>query len=289
MANIVLKNDRLKVEIAAPGEDYKGGRYDWTGITRQITLDGKHTFLTPEVPDSMDGGGLMGVWEFKSNGFFEDSELGEQFPLMGVGLLGKGSLAFDRAADFAILPFRRNVQVSDEGDYVSFETFPTSCHGRAMYQFKEMWIEDNSLFISQNIRNVGTKALDLTEFNHNFMCFDGQKVDASYKLVTGYKPIVDVRRGMIGVETDGIRLIEMDEPTASAACKIDGFQGMPNSFWQVKNDKTKTAVDIAEDFPCARSYNWFCDQAFCCETFCDASLEPGEELSFTRQYTFHEL
>ena len=38
---IVLTGDRLKVEIARPGEFYNGTRFDWSGHITQVTLDGQ--------------------------------------------------------------------------------------------------------------------------------------------------------------------------------------------------------------------------------------------------------
>ena len=286
MADIILQNDRLKVEIMQPGEEYRGGRYDWTGMTRQVTLDGKHTFLQAESPESMGGRGLVGLWEYKSEDFFYETELGDKFPMMGIGLCSRFSPVFDRAEDFQITPFLRSTQVSDDKTYVSFETQPALCGGRAMYQFKEMWIDENDLYIRQTVKNVGTKHLDLQEFNHNFMCFDGHPVDRSYKLTPCYKPIPDVRRGLFGVENDGIRVIELDGPTNSSAVKLDGFQGMSSHFMRISNDDNGMYVDVSEDFPIIRAYNWFCPEAFCCESFFDAEMDPGEEKTFTRKYTF---
>ena len=287
VSDIILQNNRLKVEIMNPGEEYRGGRYDWTGMTRQITLDEKHTFLQAESPESMGGRGLSGVWEYKTNAFFDECELADRFSLMGIGLCAKYSETFNREEKFDIIPFRRDVRVCD--DCVCFETYPTLCNGRAMHQIKEMWIEDNSLIIKQNLKNCGYKNLDLQEFNHNFMCFNGHPIDRSYKLSTAYKPLVDVRRGVFGVEYDGFRLIEMDTPTESAACKLMGFEGLIGHSMRISCDATNTAVDISEDFNISRSYNWFCKEAFCCESFCDILLEPGQSMEFTRRYTFEKL
>ncbi len=289
MPDIILQNGRLKVEIMRPGEEYRGGRYDWSGIVRQVTLDGKHTFLQSESPESMGGRGLVGLWEFKNNDFFDEVDLGEEFPMMGIGLCTRFSNVFDRAEDFRITPFLRNTEVREDEGYASFETLPMMCHGRAMYQFKELWIDENDLYIRQTISNVGSKKLELQEFNHNFMCFDGHPVDRSYKLTPCYKPIPDVRRGLFGVESDGIRVIELDGPTESSAVKLDGFQGQTSNFMRISNDDNGLAVDVTEDFPIIRAYNWFCPQAFCCETFFDADMEPGEEKCFTRKYSFRSL
>jgi len=90
----VLENDRLKVDIAAPGEVYSGSRFDWTGFITQITLDHAVTFCVPERLEKGVGTGGVGL----SNEFgidqplgYDEVKVGQQFPKIGVGLLTKAS------------------------------------------------------------------------------------------------------------------------------------------------------------------------------------------------------
>ena len=49
MEAMVLNNSRLNVDILTGANAYNGSRFDHGGQVRQITLDGKHTFLSSEI------------------------------------------------------------------------------------------------------------------------------------------------------------------------------------------------------------------------------------------------
>ena len=287
MADIVLKNDRLCVEIMEPGREYRGSRYDWTGIVKQVTLEGEHTFFLPEQIEGMGGRGLVGVYEFRDDTLYKEAELADRSPLIGVGLLKKpdpDNFCFWRAYD--VLPFHRTWSLTEKG--VTFETFPQLCQGVAIRQTKELILEDNALVIRQTIRNVGQRAVALQEFNHNFFCFDNAPIDKNYVLKLPYKPMVDVRRGRISLGYGDLSLDEMDPGDDTAAFVLHGYEKLQGSSFALENRAVGLGVSVEEDFDSIRSYNWVCRKAFCPETFCGLDLEPGEEKTFTRKYTFYK-
>ena len=85
----ILKSNRLKVEIAAPGIPLPVFRFDLNGFVTQVTLDGTHTFCVPEsyIPGfGCQGAGLCNeLNHLVLDGF--DEEIGEIFPKLGIGLL----------------------------------------------------------------------------------------------------------------------------------------------------------------------------------------------------------
>ena len=288
MADIVLKNDRLCVEVMEPGREYRRSRYDWTGIVKQVTLDGTHTFFHPEQVEGMGGRGLVGVYEFRDDTLYKEAELADRTPLIGVGLLKKPDPdAFCFWREYDVLPFHRTWQ--QEGNSVVFETFPVFCQGVAIRQTKELILEGQTLTIRQTVRNVGERAVALQEFNHNFFCFDNAPIDRNYILKLPYKPMVDVRRGRISLGYHDLALDEMDPASDEAAFVLQGYEELQGSSFAVENAAVGLGVSVEEDFNPIRSYNWVCRQAFCPETFCGLDLEPGEEKTFTRRYTFYAL
>jgi len=286
MADIILKNDSLKVEIAVPGKEYARSRYDWTGLVRQITLNGEHTFFWPEQVEDLGGCGLAGVYEFRDDTLYKEAELADRSPLIGVGLLKKPDPdAFCFWREYDVLPFHRTWSQTE--DSAVFETFPILCQGVAVRQTKELILEGTSLTIRQTVRNVGEKAVSLQEFNHNFFCFDNTPIDENYVLHLPYKPLVDVRRGRISVGYNSLSLHEMDPASDEAAFVIHGYENLLGSSFALEHKKLGLGVSVEEDFNSIRSYNWICRKAFCPETFCGLDLAPGEEKTFSRKYTFY--
>ena len=288
MADIILKNDMLTVEIAEPGKEYARSRYDWTGMVKQVTLDGAHTFFLPEQVEGLGGRGLVGVYEFRDDTLYKEAEIADRTPLIGVGLLKKADTdAFCFWKEYDVLPFHRTWRQTENS--VIFETFPMLCQGVAIRQTKELLLEGNTLTIRQTVRNVGEKPVALQEFNHNFFCFDNTPIDESYVLHLPYKPFVDVRRGRISVGYSSLSLHEMDPASDEAAFVIHGYEKLLGSSFALENKKVGLGVSVEEDFNSIRSYNWICRNAFCPETFCSLDLNPGEEKTFSRKYTFYSL
>ncbi len=288
VADITLKNSRLSVEVAVPGKDYARSRYDWTGLVRQVTLDGAHTFFYPEEVEGMGGRGLAGVYEFRDDTLYKEAELADRTPLIGVGLLKKPDPdAFCFWREYDVLPFHRTWNQTE--DRAVFDTFPMLCQGVAIRQTKELILEDNALTIRQTVRNVGQRTVALQEFNHNFFCFDNTPIDKNYVLKLPYKPEVDVRRGRISVGYSDLALDEMDPASDEAAFVLHGYEKLLGSSFALENSAVGLGVSVEEDFDSIRSYNWVCRKAFCPETFCGLDLAPGEEKTFSRKYTFYTL
>jgi hypothetical protein len=236
----------------------------------------------------MGGLGLSGIIEFKDTAAYDETEIADRFPLMGVGLLKKPDTApFCFFKPYDVLPFQQEYHISDTA--ACFKTYPLLCRGYAMLQQKTLTISGNSLLLTNRMENVGEKFLRLHEFNHNFFCFDGREVDESYVLTLPYQMAVTVRRGLVisGFNTVSVRA--MDESSASAAFLIRGYEGLSGHYMRLENRLTGTSVFIEEDFNAVRFYNYANAGAICPETFCSIDLEPGEIFSFGRKYTFEDV
>ncbi|MHB8061393.1 MAG: hypothetical protein ACYDG2_01980 [Ruminiclostridium sp.] len=92
---IILKNERLEVEITNPGALYSGSRFDWNGFIVQVTLDDAHTFCVSESlePDKGSGGrGFCGEFGIEEALGYKETSVEDYFPKIGVGLLKKTDL-----------------------------------------------------------------------------------------------------------------------------------------------------------------------------------------------------
>jgi hypothetical protein len=179
VSGMVLRSDRLRVDIATPGTLYRGSRFDWTGLITQVTLDGRHTFCVPEGIHATSIGGIglcneFGI--FHPIGYY-DAAIGEQFPKLGVGLLTKldGS---DYRFNFRypIEPFP--IVVNQNGDCdVEFVVSPVDCRGYAASLVKRVSVRATELTIGYELTNTGKQRLATREYNHNFLSIDVQVGD----------------------------------------------------------------------------------------------------------------
>jgi len=288
--SILLRSDRLTAEILAPGTDYQGSRYDWSSFVTQATLDGCHTFLSGEKYAGggigMGGCGLAGCIEWDTTELYNEVDLADSFPMLGIGLVKKGDtlpFQFNRAYTVTA-PFPKTVQATDNS--CTIITDPILSRGIAVEEIKTYTLNGNTLTVRNTLHNVGSRPIHAKEFAHNFFCFDGHPIDGSYCLTLPFSVQPRFRRGELAVGCQTLRPYAFDIPTDSTAALIDGWQGLRSHTMRLENRETGTAVVVKDDFPPCHFYFWSNPNAFCPEVFCKIDLEPGETIEYTRKYTF---
>ena len=288
--SILLRSGRLTAEILTPGTDYQGSRYDWSSMLTQITLDGNHTFLSGERyaggATGMGGKGLAGCIEWDKPELYDEVDIADSFPMLGIGLVKKGdTMPFQFNKAYAVTaPFPRTVETDDSS--CTIITNPILSNGIAVQQIKTYALEGATLTIKNSFRNVGSRPIHAKEFVHNFFCFDDHPIDESYCLTLPFRVQPRFRRGELAVGCQTLRPYTFDIPTDSSAAFIDGWQGLRSHTMRLENRDTGTAVIVEDDFPPCHFYFWANPSAFCPEVFCKIDLEPGETIEYTRKYTF---
>jgi len=287
MAVHVLKNGSISVDILTDW-GYDRSRYDWGGTVEQVTMDG-HTFLSKELQPSggtgLAGVGLTNVFEWADTSLYEQTAVADYFPMLGLGLLKKPDTApFQFTRDYSVLPFARIVTSDDRS--VSVRTLPHLCLDMAADMTKSYTLDGNSLIVSFDIRNVGIRQINATEFCHNFIKFDTSEIDENYRVSFPYSIQAKIRRGEIIMERDAYRIGRFDKPTASSAFWINGWEGLRSHWMKIEHLKLGSSVLIEDDFPVCNFYSWNNFNACCPEVFAPIKLSPGESVHYTRRYTF---
>ncbi len=286
---IILKSDRLEVDILKDGTRYRGSRYDWSGIIEQVCLDGAHTFCSEERYNGEYGGmkgiGLCGVFEWADTHLYDSIPAFDSFPLLGVGLLRKpnnGAFIFNNP--HVVEPFTRETEYGD--NWIQIHTLPRLCCGVAVDQVKEIKVEDCTVTITQTLKNVGMVEIDAVEFNHNFIKFDGDPISGNYCTTLPYAPEITLRRGELTLLTSGYRPQKFDEVSGSLAFRIRGCEGLSTHWMKTENNKTGTYMLVEDQFPVSCMYCFTNPDTFSTETYKPIRLQPDEEIGYVRKYTF---
>ena len=186
---IVLRSDRLMVEIAQPGSVYSGTRFDWTAFITQVTLDKTHTFCVPEslTPGQGSGGvGLCNEFGIEEVIGYDEAQPGDPFPKLGIGLLARPDDApynFFRPYEI-VAPFP--IHVTTNATQATFIVEPLECRGYAVRLTKTVTVEGAGMTIAYALENVGEKPVVTTEYVHNFMGIDGLAIGPDYRLRMPY-------------------------------------------------------------------------------------------------------
>lgn len=287
MADIVIKSERLTASVVVPGETYRRSRYDWSGMVRQVELDGKHTFFSGELPGALDGVGISSAVEWMDTKYHDACGIADTFPMLGIGLCRRSDMSpFGFAKDYTVLPFDHIVEATENS--VTMKTLPRICQGVAVEEIKTITLEGNRLRCHYVFHNVGTEAVHATEFVHNFFKFDDYDIDGRYELKLPYNVTVRMRRGELKLQAYGYKLGELDGPSGSSAFFVNGFEGLTEHWMRLSHEECGMSVFVEDKVPPVKFYGWNSEIAFCPEVFVRIDIKPGETCEYDRIYTFNK-
>lgn len=287
-----LKNERLVIDIAKPG-DYNGSRFDWSGFITGVTLlEGNHAFCVPEslVPGQGTGGaGLCNEFGLQEAIGYAEARPGEAFPKLGIGLLTKADgEKYDFSRKYPIRPFV--VDIERESDVkISFRTRPEHCGGYAIDMKKTVMIENNLLTVEYSLHNVGEKTIATQEYCHNFLGIDGHSVGADYTLNFPFKPLpwADEEETMDGLSFGENSVTWVRKPTKSFYFRLPGFEGAEVPYlWELIHTPSGAGVRERSKFAVSGVAVWGEGHVISPEMFYEVKLAPGERKSWARIYEF---
>lgn len=296
---IILKSDRLKVEICEPGEARNQTfRFDRAGFMSSIVLDDKHEFCTVEPNNLMHpctgGAGLCS--EIKDGGIWEAAKPGEYVPKFGVGLLLK-----EDASPYKIwgkysaqlYPVRWEA----DGSKVLFTTDPVPYGGVALRQTKQIEVNGNELTVVYTYENTGDKELTLSEYCHNFVTIDRLPIGEEYVLSMPSIALQDGKRatrpdgttyGTVYGSGRGFSYTAYNPSTASIAVESEEIdQNMPFS-WTLSHRNSPASVTEEDSFVPERVVFWSIDHVLCPEVFSSFRISTGETVSYSRKWIFKD-
>lgn len=288
-----LSNEHLMIDIAAIG-DYKGTRFDWSGMITGITMcDGNHSFCVPESLAEGEGTGGLGLcneFSIKEAIGYEDTPVGGFFPKLGVGLLTRtdeGAYLFYR--NYPLESYRITAEQEDAQN-IKFTVYPENCNGYAARLEKSISIEGNRLQIAYQLTNKGTRLIRTEEYNHNFLGIDGHSVGPEYALRFPFaiKPWSDELETMDGVVIEGAEVTWAGKPDKPFYFRIDGFESCTSDWlWELRHLPSGVSVREISSFPVSSAAVWGAGHVVSPEMFIDIKLAPGESKKWARVYEFY--
>jgi hypothetical protein len=315
---VVIQSPRLRVEIAQPGSVYRGTRFDWSAFITQVTLDGENTFCMPEslIPGKGTGGiGLCSEFGNEWAVGYDDAQVGELFPKLGIGLLKRpdeGKYNFFKPHELVeTFP----IQIEAQADQARFTVEPIECRGYAARLEKTVRVVENTLTIDYRLENVGSKPFVTHEYCHNFLGINQQPIGPDYRLrfpqtVQREPPPTDLHklappnlrwlpkpilqwvvtrylRSMgQAMQIKGAEIAWKETPKGAFFARLKGAQPRPEAQWEVVYLPSKLGVREIDDFTPSRLVVWGEAHVVSAEVYTDISLMPGEVKRWTRRYEF---
>jgi len=294
---IVLDNGIIRVEIARPGE-YDGSRFDWTGFIRQVTLqEGGHTFCSAEslVPGRGTGGvGLCNEFGIHHPIGYDLAAPGELFPKLGVGLLTRPDAAgYDFYRPHAVQPFP--VQVHADAAEAAFISDPLPKNGYAARLGKRIALDGAALTIEYELRNVGERMLETSEYVHNFVAIDGLTVGPDYALrlpraLAPREGMSEVTQELLRFDGSGIGFARPLAGHDTFYCQFPGYGSEPVPYyWELVHQGAGVGLRESGTAPASSLALWGEKHVLSPEAFIEVRVAPGDVQRWSRTYTFFRI
>ncbi len=294
--SILLKNNKLRIEIDKPGQNYRAARFDWTGKITQITFDNKFTFCTEETlnPElaNITGRGLYNEFGISGALGYNDCRPGEKFSKIGVGLIKKDTEEpYDFFKNYKVTPFRSLYKTDKR--YVLFISYPTPCNGYAVELTKNISINNNSFTIYYDLKNTGEKTVETNEYCHNFLAINRRVINGEYKLNFPFS-----------IEKEKIReIVDPDNFLQFNNNSISWKSGLKNQFflnsvdtgkkvratWSLENSELGIGIKESGNFIPEKINLWGNTHVVSPEIFIKINLPPGKSMSWVREYEIYYL
>ena len=282
-----ISSKDLLVDISRPGHLYSGTRFDWNGLVTQVRLD-KHTYCAYESHIPMMGSGGLGLCN-AFMGIMEDNfdavPIGGQFMCIGIGIATKTSDEYTFMKPYPVEPFESKITVSESRTV--FEQESTPCNGFNYRMHKELDVKDNVLTIRTSLENTGEKSIRTTEFNHNFVCFDGHPVGPDYELSLPYTPEIEIKSGEYNIGLNKLSLQAGPEGNKAFYFFVKNHQEAGDKhFWELTHKPTGVSMRETTDFVPEAFNVWGKNYVFSPEVFAKIDIAPGKSFEWTRKYEF---
>ena len=285
-----ISNKEVKVKLYLPNFEkgsYHGTRFDWSGIITSLQYKGHEYFdqwydkHDPKIHDAITGP----VEEYT----IQDAERVR----LGAGVVKKPDTG----------PYKRfdTYDIEDPGKWtvnmlagaIEFNHVLAGPDGLAYSYSKTVRLDENKprLVLNHTLRNTGQRALDLTQYNHNFFVIDNETVGPD--VVVRFPFPVQAKadwKDMAQVRGNDIVYSRELQKGESVAGEIEGFGPDAKAYdFRIENRKSGAGVRITGDQPLARIYFWSIRSVACPEPYIHLRVDPGQQIKWQIAYDFYTL
>ena len=294
-----------KVYLPVPFGFYRATRFDHAGMVTHVTYKGqdygKYWFVktSPVVQNfTYDWDGLVAnnnnvaagpVEEFGENGF-DAAGPGGRFLKIGVGILQRDTVKYDRFHTYPILTEGRRTTTATKNAIKFTQALPTDVSGYGYRYSKTVTLVPGKaqMTITDVLTNTGKKAVDTSVYNHHFMTLspgnDGIEMKAPFTLAHARPMPADVVR-FDGAKMTYLRPLTGEEQVASDLTGF-GTASSDNDF-TVTNTHTGYGVRLRASLPVSRLLWWSVPSTLGIEPYMDIKLKPGETKTWTHTFDYY--
>ena len=277
---------------------YRGTRFDWSGVVPCLTYKDHHYFgmwfqhYSPTINDAITGP----VEEFRADDAalnYNAAKPGELFVKPGVGVL--------RKVDDSPYKYMYRYPIVDGGKWtvhskpsaVAMTQRLGSSLGYAYVYTKTLKLDKHQpiLILEHELKNTGTKTMDLEVYDHDFYTLDGAPTGPDMVVRFPFEPKAE-RSMEPRAKIEGKEIVYLEEipqqPRAAATSFLTGYSDNPSDYdITVENQKTGVGVEQTSTSPIARFNFWSIHTTICPEAYIHLNIPPGQTGHWTIRYRFY--
>jgi hypothetical protein len=137
------------------------------------------------------------------------------------------------------------------------------------------------------LHNTGSKLIDTTVYNHNFLNIDGIGTTLDLEMRTPFDLQVERPPDPALAEIIGNKFIYLGTPNAEqrVSARLTGFGATPEDYdFHIVNRKLGVGVRIKGDRPLVRVVLWSIQPVMSIEPFISMSIQPGQNFTWSYRY-----
>jgi hypothetical protein len=308
-----IANSLLRVKLYLPDATkgfYRGTRFDWSGVVADLQYAGHSyygewfTQTDPSVSDFIYQGSdivagpcsaITGPVEEFAPLQYDETNPGGTFVKIGVGAL--------RKADNSPYSGYRLYEIVDGGkwniqtraDAVEFTQElhdPSSGIGYVYHKKVSVTAGQPKMLIEHSLRNTGTRAIETSVYDHNFLVLDGQTTGPGFTITFPFALSSDQppERQLAELRANQVVYLKNLQGQETVYTTIQGFGNSADDYKiRIENVTVNAGMIITGDRPLAQVSLWSIRSVLSVEPFIEISIPQGSQLSWKYDYEYYTL
>ena len=296
-----ISNGVIHAELMLPDSQngsYRGTRFDWSGIISSLKFSGHEYFgrwyekHDPKIHDAITGP----AEEFRTNDKglgYDEAKPGGTFVRIGISTVRKPDEPAYRAYDTYDIVDPGKWTIHKHKDRIEFTHRLQSELGYAYIYTKTVRLVKGKpeLLIEHSLKNTGKKAIDTTQYNHNFFVIDHEVVGPDISVKFAFAP-VPTRGFKDRAEVHGHEIVfphELQGKNGVFSELAGSHNDVEDYDFRVENLKTGAGVHITSDQKLEKVNFWAIQTVASAEPYIHLNIAPGQESHWTIRYDFYTL
>jgi hypothetical protein len=289
-----ISNGLIHAHLYLPDADngyYRATRFDWSGVIDDLEVNRHHYYgqwyqkYSPTINDA-----IMGPVEAFDPIGYNEIKPGERFLKIGVGFVTKvNNLPYDFTTYYPIVDAGK-WHTKVKKNQVRFEQILKGTEYAYAYTKTVKLVKNKPIMVlSHSLKNTGTKTIETSVFDHNFLVMDKQPTGPGFVVTLPLKPNEQLNARMQAYaelqENQLLFLKDLDGKNVSFKDLTNGNGADYNL--KVENHNTGAAVKITGDKRISKLVFWSASKTICPEPYINIKVEPGKTFTWNITYEYY--